>query len=116
MKAAVSLFCIVAVWTTSVVAQRPEPNAGDAANGRKLFMSYYCYSCHGTEGRGGVGPRLVARATADPLIRYVRKPTGGNMPPYTSKVISDQQLIDINSYLRSLPPSPSARSIPLLQQ
>jgi mono/diheme cytochrome c family protein len=101
---------------TPLVARRLQPSGGDAANGKKLFMTYYCYSCHGTEGQGGAGPRLIARATADPLIRYVRKPTGGNMPPYTSKVIADQQLIDINAYLRSLPPSPPARSIPLLQQ
>src|SRR5712691_12625047 len=41
-------------------------------------------------GSGRRRPRILARATADPLIRDVRKPTGGNMPPYTSKVISDQ--------------------------
>jgi len=70
-------------------------------------MTYYCYSCHGTEGQGGA---------ADPLIRDVRKPTGGNMPPYTSKVISDQDLIEIHAYLRSIPPSPAAKTLPLLQQ
>jgi mono/diheme cytochrome c family protein len=93
-----------------------QPAGGNATNGKRLFMTYYCYACHGTEGQGGAGPRLLARATADPLIRYVRKPTGGNMPPYTSKVIPDQDLIDIHAYLRSIPPSPPAKTIPMLQQ
>jgi mono/diheme cytochrome c family protein len=86
-----------------------------AASGKRLFAEYYCYACHGTEGQGGAGPRLIARATADPLIRYVRKPSGV-MPAYTSRVIPEQDLIDIHAYLKSIPPSPPAKSIPLLQQ
>ena len=106
-------FAVVASAGTSAVARRLQPSVGDAANGKQLFMTYLC---HGTEGQGGAGPRILARATADPLIRDVRKPTGGNMPPYTSKVISDQDLIDIHAYLRSIPPSPAAKTLPLLQQ
>jgi mono/diheme cytochrome c family protein len=87
------------------------PNAG---NGKRLFMTHFCYSCHGTEGQGGAGPRLVARATPDSLVRYVRKPSGV-MPAYTSKSISERDLIDIHAYLRSIPPPRSAASIALLQ-
>jgi mono/diheme cytochrome c family protein len=38
------------------------------------------------------------------------------MPPYTTKVVSDQDLADIYTYLKSLPPPPPASSIPLLNQ
>ena len=101
----------------AAVARKLQPSgSGSAENGKRLYMTYYCYSCHGTEGHGGAGSRLIARATPDALIRYVRKPSGGNMPPYTTKVISDQDLIDIHAYLRSIPPSPAAKSIPMLQQ
>jgi mono/diheme cytochrome c family protein len=92
-----------------------QPRAVSAANGARLFAEYACYACHGTEGQGGVGPRLIARATPDALIRYVRKP-GGVMPAYTSMVISEPDLVDIHAYLKSIPPSPSAKGIPLLQQ
>ena len=110
------LFVVVFVLVTivaPVLARRQPPSDGHSENGKRLFMTYYCYACHGTEGQGGAGPRLIARATADSLIRYVRKPSGG-MPAYTSQVISEQDLRDINAYLRSIPPSRPAKSIALL--
>src|SRR5262245_15001192 len=65
--------------------------AGDAGNGRKLFVSVGCYQCHGYEAQGSTatGPRLGPRPLAyASLSRYVRRPTG-QMPPYTAKVVSD---------------------------
>jgi len=112
----IAILLALVILMLPVEQAAPQTAVGNADNGRRVFMTYYCYSCHGTEGQGGAGPKIVARATADPLIRYVRKPTGGNMPPYTSKVISDQDLVDINAYLRSVPASPSAKTIALLQQ
>ncbi len=112
---------MVLLLTASASAQTPAPQnaapAGNAENGKRLFTSYYCYACHGTVGQGGsagarIAPRPIAYAA---LLRYVRKPAGG-MPPYTSKVIADQELADIYAFLRSLPPTPSAQSIPLLNQ
>jgi mono/diheme cytochrome c family protein len=112
-------FAVFAFLITSPAAadQVPAtPASGNVQQGKELYLKYNCYACHGTEGHGGAGPRIIARATPDSLIRYVRKPTGGNMPPYTSTVISEQELRDIHAYLRSVPPSPPAKSIPLLQQ
>src|SRR5690348_13190628 len=36
---------------------------GNAANGRKLFVSFGCYECHGYEAQGSTatGPRLAPR-------------------------------------------------------
>jgi cytochrome c len=36
------------------------------------------------------------------------------MPPYEEPVLSDRDAADIYAFLRSLPPPPSASSIPLL--
>jgi mono/diheme cytochrome c family protein len=94
-------------------------NAGDADNGKRLFLKDGCYECHGTVGQGAganpVAPKLAPKPIAlAALIAYVRKPTGG-MPPYTSKVISDAQLGDIRAYLASIPEPPPVKDIPLLR-
>jgi ubiquinol-cytochrome c reductase cytochrome c subunit len=108
---------IAAIAAALALAARAAQPGGppDAEAGKRLFMTYYCYSCHGTEGHGGAGPRIVVGASPDALIRYVRKPSGA-MPAYTSKSISDRQLRDIHAYLRSIAASPAARTIPMLQR
>jgi mono/diheme cytochrome c family protein len=100
----------------------PPPSAsetltGNADNGKKLFAAYGCYECHGRQGAGAsTGPRIGPPAiTLAAVLRYVRAPTG-QMPPYTTKVVSDQDLADIYTYLKSLPPPAPASSIPLLNQ
>ncbi len=90
---------------------------GNAENGRKLFTAYGCYECHGRQGAGAsTGPRIGAPImTLAAVVRYVRAPTG-QMPPYTAKVVSDQDLTDIYAFLKSLPPPKPAKDIPLLSQ
>jgi ubiquinol-cytochrome c reductase cytochrome c subunit len=92
------------------------PN-GNADNGKKLFVSYGCYQCHGYEGQGSsaTGPRLGPRPIAfAALVRYVRAPTG-QMPPYTAKVMSDGDLADIYAWLQARPAPKPVESIPLLK-
>ena len=48
------------------------------------------------------------------LDTYLRAPKG-EMPPYTAKVMSDQDLADVYAFLRALPPAPPLSSLPLLQ-
>lgn len=88
-----------------------------AANGKKLFTKYGCYECHGTQGQGTTaGARLAPKPIAlAALIAYVRQPKG-QMPPYTSKVVSDADLADIRAYLASIADPPPAKNIPLLNQ
>ena len=47
------------------------------------------------------------------FARYVRRPTA-QMPPYTAKVVSDQELADIYAFLLTIPPPPAANTIPIL--
>lgn len=93
----------------------PAAPAGNAENGKRLFTNYGCYQCHGREAQGGAGgPRIGPNPIPlQALIRYVRQP-GGQMPPYTDKVVSDAELTDIHAFLRSLPQPRPAREIPLL--
>lgn len=97
--------------------QAPAPAAGDIENGKRLFTKQNCYYCHGTEGQGGRDGARIAQIglNAQGLIRYVRKPAG-SMPAFSEKMISDQDLTDIYSYLKSLPKAKAAKEIPLLDQ
>jgi len=90
---------------------------GDAAKGKKLFVDYSCYACHGFSGQNGPGKRLVPMKMATVVFTaYVRSPGSNQMPSYSAKVLSDAQLADIWAYIRTLPDSPDAKDIPLVQQ
>jgi mono/diheme cytochrome c family protein len=91
--------------------------AGNAENGKRLFVKDGCYECHGREGQGSSmsGPRIAPDPIPfDSLLAYVRKPRG-EMPPYTAKVISDRELADIYAFLQSRPHPPSAKAKALLK-
>jgi len=113
------------VMSSAVSAQAPGPAtsaarpAGNAENGRRLFMDYTCHYCHGTVGQGGlptVGPRIaLVPRSLDSFIGYVRRPTG-RMSAYSEKVLSDSALADIYAYLRALAPAKPVTEIPHLEQ
>jgi mono/diheme cytochrome c family protein len=98
----------------TLTAQTPK---GDAANGKKLFEKVGCYQCHGHEGQGGAaGARIAPKPISFAAFgRYVRHPTE-QMPPYTAKVLPDQQLADIYAFLSSIPAPPAAKDVPLLNR
>ena len=97
-------------------AQNANVPQGNAANGRKLFVSFGCYQCHGYEAQGGsAGPRLAPRPIPyAQLMKYVRHPTN-EMPPFTEKVVKDSELTDIYAFLRAQPAAPDVDKIPLLK-
>jgi mono/diheme cytochrome c family protein len=90
---------------------------GNAANGKILFTRIGCFQCHGYAGQGGrAGARIVPTPLKmQDLIRYVRRPPG-EMPAYTEKVVSDQELTDIYAYIKSFPPPKAVKDIPLLKK
>jgi ubiquinol-cytochrome c reductase cytochrome c subunit len=115
----------VSAWVSVAHAQAPaapaaqpaQANAGNIEAGKKLWVSYGCWQCHGYEGQGGAaGPRLSARGL--PLAgfsAYVRRPTN-QMPPYTEKVVSNADLANIHAFIQSRPAPPPVASVPLLQK
>ena len=97
-----------------LLAQRNTPS-GDAAKGKELYVKYSCYACHGFDGHGGAGARLVPMKMMLPVFTaYVRSPA--MMPAYREKMMSDAQLADVWAYIKTIPESPPAKSIPLLNQ
>ncbi|HEX3371157.1 MAG TPA: cytochrome c [Candidatus Acidoferrales bacterium] len=104
--------------TSAPPKEKPETVlSGNVEAGKKIFTKVGCYECHGREGQGaaqGAGPRIgPPLLSEDALVKYVRQPSG-QMPPYTSKVISDQELADIFAYLQSRPKGTPGKDIPLL--
>ena len=109
---------VVRAQASAVPPTQPaQASAGNAEAGRKLWVSYGCWQCHGYEGQGGAaGPRLSARSL--PLAgfsAYVRRPTN-QMPPYTEKVVSNADLVNIHAFIQSRPAPPPVASVPLLQK
>jgi len=110
-------FCAARVRVVGA-AQESKPSdapAGNAENGKRIFNKIGCYQCHGREGQGSIvtGPRIAPDPVPfDVLVSYLRKPTG-EMPPYTAKVVSDQDLADIYAFLKSRPHPPAAKDLPI---
>jgi mono/diheme cytochrome c family protein len=98
-----------------IVAQAQTPAAGNADNGKKVFLKQNCYYCHGTAGQGSRDGARIAQTALNlqGLMRYVRKPLGA-MPAYTEKILTDQELTDIFAYLKSLPPAKAPKDIKIL--
>ncbi len=97
-------------------AQTTEPaSAGRVDVGAELYSAYGCYSCHADEAQGGQhGPRLGP----DPITYarfewYTRHPTR-TMPPYSTVVLTDQEMADIYAFVEAQPQPPPLESIPLL--
>jgi mono/diheme cytochrome c family protein len=120
-------FAILLLAAPSPQAQTTAPQAekseaaltGNVETGKKIFTKDGCYECHGREGQGaaqGAGPRIgPPQLSLEALTKYVRQPTG-QMPPYTRKVVTDQDLADIYAYLQSKPKATPSKDIPLLNQ
>jgi mono/diheme cytochrome c family protein len=130
-----ALIAILALTQTNAAAQNREPSkrsdvtpsgnatqsssseGGNGEDGKKLFVKYGCYECHGFQGQGspGTGARIAPNPIPlSALTSYVRKPTG-EMPPYSVKVLSDKDLADIYAFLKSVPSPPDVKNLPLLK-
>jgi mono/diheme cytochrome c family protein len=94
-----------------------EASSGNAEKGKKLYVKDGCSECHGFQAHGGgAGPRLgpspIPFKVFAPFVRHPEE--GAGMPSYSSKVLSDQELADIYSYVKSVTRSPDPKNIPLL--
>ena len=112
----VMLASVLAAQTPPQSTSTPSAPAGNAENGKKLFMEKGCFQCHDTLGQGGDGPRLAPRPIAfTAFIKELRQPRD-QMPPYTLKMMPDKEVADIYAYLAVMPAAPDVKSIPLLNR
>ena len=110
----ITLLAGLSLGASAALAQQPA--AANIENGKKHYTTDGCYQCHGTLGNGAAisGPRLSnTELPFEAFLMQLRQPAN-EMPPYEAKIISDAKVADIYAYMRSLPPSPDAKSLPLL--
>jgi mono/diheme cytochrome c family protein len=113
-------------FTSILAAQTPAPStgagaaqaapAGDAQNGKKLYMERGCFQCHNTLGQGGEGPRLAPRPISFAAFTKELRQPRDQMPPYTAKVMTDKEVADIYAFLLTVPQPPAVSSIPILNR
>jgi mono/diheme cytochrome c family protein len=94
--------------------------AGDAANGKRVFLADGCFTCHGRSGQGGAMnyPTPILARTALPFVAFKAVVRSGpnDMPAYSENVLSDKELADIHAFLSALPGRRQASEIPLLSR
>ncbi|MEJ0068082.1 MAG: cytochrome c [Pseudomonadota bacterium] len=106
---------LLLLLTGAAAASADDAPAGDAANGKRLFLADGCYQCHGTVGQGGryngPAPRLArTELPFDGFMGVLRTPPN-DMPPYVATVLSDKEAADIYAYLHGLPEPRAVRDI-----
>ena len=94
--------------------------AASAEHGKTAFIQSGCWQCHGTMGQGSIMTSGGKRLAPDPLpwetfSAFVRS-SNRAMPPFSEKILSDNDLADIYAYLQSSPKPPDTASIPLLKE
>jgi mono/diheme cytochrome c family protein len=90
---------------------------GNAKNGKAVYTSAGCYECHGREAQGGAGtgPKLGPAPIPYTAFAFQVRTPRDQMPPYTSKVLSEAELADIYAFVQAAPQPPKVDSIPLLK-
>jgi mono/diheme cytochrome c family protein len=113
--AGASLSAAAFAASSAFAAQAAAP-AGDVAKGKTSFERTGCWQCHGHQGQGGrEGARIASPVPlAWPAFSAFVRTTRADMPPYTENVLSNQELADIYAYVRSIPPAPDFKTIPML--
>jgi len=121
------ILAILLTVRSSEAQTTPDPKSKDSTpsstssikNGERLFTKYGCYECHGSQGQGStqtggsrIGPPQIPVSA---VVSYLRHPTG-QMPPYTTKTVSDEEIADIYAFLKSLPQPTPSKDIPSLNQ
>jgi mono/diheme cytochrome c family protein len=106
------------VFTTAALAEGAA--AGDAANGKRVYLADGCFECHGRVGQGGAmnypAPAIAKlEMPVESFVAFLRE-APNDMPAYTANVLSDADAADIFAFLQSLPGRKPAKDFPLLNQ
>jgi mono/diheme cytochrome c family protein len=92
--------------------------AGDAVNGKRVYLAAGCMYCHGRAGQGGAMnyPAPPLAKTELPLdgLKGVLRQSLRDMPAYIEAVLPDKDVADIYAFLQTLPGRRPAKDIAIL--
>lgn len=97
----------------------PVPNT-KVSRGKMLYERKGCYECHlhtgaGYSGIPGGAPLVPMSLSLRQFTRFLRNPSNPRrMPPYSSKLLSDDDAAAIYAFIRMLPDPRPAQEIPSL--
>ncbi len=119
-SAPTAILAAVAFAALGFVTAAPAQNvpAGDAANGKRVYLADGCFMCHGRVGQGGAmnypAPAIAKlEMPVESFVSFLRD-APNDMPAYTANVLSDSDAADIFAFLQSLPGRRPAKDFPLL--
>jgi mono/diheme cytochrome c family protein len=98
---------IVAVVVVVVPLRGAIQNAPN--NPGKTAFERICAGCHGNEGAGDIGPRLVPFSRSNRELLAIVREGVGMMPAVSARDIGDAEVAAVAEYLRSLTEKSSAR-------
>jgi mono/diheme cytochrome c family protein len=98
---------IVAIELLAMAA--PLPRAGQpTSNPGKAVFDGICAGCHGPDGAGDIGPRLVPFTRSSRELLAVVREGVGMMPALSARDISDDEVAAVAEFLKSLSDKPAA--------
>jgi mono/diheme cytochrome c family protein len=109
---------IIAFGAAALPVRAQDMPAGNADNGKRIYLADGCFLCHGRVGQGGGYNSLVPALAKtelpfEPFKLQLRQPAE-DMPAYSEKVLTDQQVADIYAFVQSLSGRRNPKDIPLL--
>ena len=106
---------MIAALAATLLLSSSAAFAASAEKGKVAFGKNGCWQCHGWEGQGGIAGPMLARTQLplEALNAFVRN-TNGPMPPYSKKILTDEDLADIYAFISAQPAPPDPKTIPLL--
>ena len=103
-----ALLVVTALNASPALAAAPLANAAavkaaslsPAGEGRRNYLKYNCYSCHGMGAAGGMGPNIIHAEKGD-LTEVIQQGGEGGMPSFKA-YLNSTDINNLSAYLNSI--------------
>jgi cytochrome c551 len=95
-----AILVVVVLSARIQVLAQTAPKLTPAGEGRRVYLRYNCYGCHGMRAGGGMGPNIV-RAESGDLREAVMEGEDGGMPSFRA-LLTSTDISNLSAYLSSI--------------